>query len=84
MAFLDNLRSLSSGFASQFGHPTQVCTQVQLATSCVRLRYHSPDVHILQIVNALISPELTQIFENWKRHLKSFVKFFMIGLNCNG
>ena len=35
MAYFDKLRALASRLTSPFGHPTQVCTQVQLATTCV-------------------------------------------------
>ena len=39
MAYFDKLRALASRLTSPFGQPTQVCTHVQLATTCVHLRY---------------------------------------------
>ena len=37
--FFDNLCALASRLTSPFGQPTHVCTQVQLETTCVHLRY---------------------------------------------
>ncbi len=34
-----NLHALATKLACPFGHPTQVCMQVELATSCVHSRY---------------------------------------------
>ena len=39
MAYFDKLRALASRLASPFDQPTQVCTQVQLATTCIHLCY---------------------------------------------